>query len=55
MQLRLERLGRGLIGAVAGAIIVRDLLRQAKAAEMLVSDRGVRFGLIEDLLASMGS
>jgi exopolyphosphatase/guanosine-5'-triphosphate,3'-diphosphate pyrophosphatase len=36
---------------VAGAIIVRDLLRQANAAEMLVSDRGVRFGLIEDLLA----
>jgi len=40
---------------VAGAIIVRDLLRQAKAAEMVVSDRGVRFGLIEDLLAEVGS
>ena len=37
---------------VAGAIIVRDLLRQANATEMLVSDRGVRFGLIEDLLAT---
>lgn len=35
---------------VAGAVIARDLLRRAKAPEMLVSDRGVRFGLIEDLL-----
>jgi exopolyphosphatase / guanosine-5'-triphosphate,3'-diphosphate pyrophosphatase len=35
---------------IAGAIIVRDLLRRANATEMLVSDRGVRFGVIEDLL-----
>jgi exopolyphosphatase/guanosine-5'-triphosphate,3'-diphosphate pyrophosphatase len=34
---------------VAGAIIVRDLLRRSGAAEMVVSDRGVRFGLLEQL------
>jgi exopolyphosphatase / guanosine-5'-triphosphate,3'-diphosphate pyrophosphatase len=37
---------------VAGTILVRELLRRANAAELLVSDRGVRFGLIEDLLAA---
>jgi exopolyphosphatase/guanosine-5'-triphosphate,3'-diphosphate pyrophosphatase len=36
---------------VAGAIIVRDLLRRAGAAETIVSDRGVRFGLLEKLLS----
>jgi exopolyphosphatase / guanosine-5'-triphosphate,3'-diphosphate pyrophosphatase len=36
---------------VAGAIIVRDLLRRAGAASAIVSDRGVRFGLLERLLA----
>jgi exopolyphosphatase/guanosine-5'-triphosphate,3'-diphosphate pyrophosphatase len=35
---------------VAGASIVRELLRQAKASKSLVSDRGVRFGLLEQLL-----
>jgi exopolyphosphatase / guanosine-5'-triphosphate,3'-diphosphate pyrophosphatase len=35
---------------VAGAIIVRDLLRRAGALETVVSDRGVRFGLLEKLL-----
>jgi exopolyphosphatase/guanosine-5'-triphosphate,3'-diphosphate pyrophosphatase len=34
---------------VAGAIIVRDLLRRSGAREMVVSDRGVRFGLLEQL------
>jgi exopolyphosphatase / guanosine-5'-triphosphate,3'-diphosphate pyrophosphatase len=34
---------------VAGAIIVRDLLRRSGAPEMVVSDRGVRFGLLEQL------
>ena len=36
---------------VAGALIVRDLLRRAGAREMVVSDRGVRFGLLEALIA----
>jgi exopolyphosphatase/guanosine-5'-triphosphate,3'-diphosphate pyrophosphatase len=40
---------------VAGAIIVRDLVRHVKAREILVSDRGVRFGLVDDLLAEVGS
>jgi exopolyphosphatase / guanosine-5'-triphosphate,3'-diphosphate pyrophosphatase len=35
---------------VAGAIIVRDLLRRAGASSAVVSDRGVRFGLLEGLL-----
>jgi exopolyphosphatase/guanosine-5'-triphosphate,3'-diphosphate pyrophosphatase len=35
---------------VAGALIVQGVLRAAKAAKMLVSDRGVRFGLLEALL-----
>jgi exopolyphosphatase/guanosine-5'-triphosphate,3'-diphosphate pyrophosphatase len=37
---------------VAGAIIVRDLLRRAGAVETIVSDRGVRFGLLEKLLSA---
>ena len=37
---------------VAGAMIVRELLRSANASETLVSDRGVRFGLLEALLPS---
>lgn len=36
---------------VAGAIIVRDLLRRSGAPEMVVSDRGVRFGLLEQLFS----
>jgi exopolyphosphatase / guanosine-5'-triphosphate,3'-diphosphate pyrophosphatase len=36
---------------VAGALIVRELLRQAGASETIVSDRGVRFGLLEALSA----
>jgi exopolyphosphatase/guanosine-5'-triphosphate,3'-diphosphate pyrophosphatase len=35
---------------VAGALIVRDLLRRTGAASAVVSDRGVRFGLLENLL-----
>lgn len=35
---------------VAGALIVRDLMRRAGAVETVVSDRGVRFGLLEALL-----
>ena len=35
---------------VAGALIVRDLLRRAGAAETIVSDRGVRFGLLDALI-----
>jgi exopolyphosphatase/guanosine-5'-triphosphate,3'-diphosphate pyrophosphatase len=34
---------------VAGALIVRELLRRAGAAQTIVSDRGVRFGLLEML------
>lgn len=37
---------------VAGAIIVRDLLRRVGATETIVSDRGVRFGLLEQLLSA---
>jgi exopolyphosphatase/guanosine-5'-triphosphate,3'-diphosphate pyrophosphatase len=37
---------------VAGALIVRGILRRAGAAEAVVSDRGVRFGLLEALSAS---
>jgi exopolyphosphatase / guanosine-5'-triphosphate,3'-diphosphate pyrophosphatase len=35
---------------VAGAIIVREILRRAGAVDSVVSDRGVRFGLLEKLL-----
>ncbi len=35
---------------VAGAVIVREILRRAGAAQSFVSDRGVRFGLLEKLL-----
>jgi exopolyphosphatase / guanosine-5'-triphosphate,3'-diphosphate pyrophosphatase len=35
---------------VAGALIVRDLMRRSGASRMVVSDRGVRFGLLEQLL-----
>jgi exopolyphosphatase / guanosine-5'-triphosphate,3'-diphosphate pyrophosphatase len=37
---------------VAGALIVRDILRRAGAAQAVVSDRGVRFGLLEALGAA---
>ncbi|RYZ07217.1 MAG: Ppx/GppA family phosphatase [Myxococcales bacterium] len=37
---------------VAGALIVRELLRRAGAKETLVSDRGVRFGLLEALISA---
>lgn len=36
---------------VAGAVLAREILRWAGAAETLVSDRGVRWGLLEELLA----
>jgi exopolyphosphatase/guanosine-5'-triphosphate,3'-diphosphate pyrophosphatase len=35
---------------IAGAIIVRDVLRRSGAARLVVSDRGVRYGLLEQLL-----
>jgi len=38
---------------VAGALIVRSLLRRAGAAQAVVSDRGVRFGLLEGLQAAI--
>jgi exopolyphosphatase/guanosine-5'-triphosphate,3'-diphosphate pyrophosphatase len=37
---------------VAGALIVRDLLRRAGASQTIVSDRGVRFGLLEALICA---
>lgn len=37
---------------VAGALLVRELLRAAGAPQAVVSDRGVRFGLLEQLSAS---
>ncbi|MDF3067180.1 MAG: hypothetical protein K0R38_2781 [Polyangiaceae bacterium] len=37
---------------VAGALIVRELLRRADAKETLVSDRGVRFGLLEAIISA---
>ncbi len=37
---------------VAGALIVRDLLRRGGASRMVVSDRGVRFGLLEALISA---
>jgi exopolyphosphatase / guanosine-5'-triphosphate,3'-diphosphate pyrophosphatase len=36
---------------VAGVIIVREILRRTGVAASVVSDRGVRFGLLEKLLA----
>jgi exopolyphosphatase / guanosine-5'-triphosphate,3'-diphosphate pyrophosphatase len=38
---------------VVGALIVRDLLRRAGATETIVSDRGVRFGLLDALISGM--
>lgn len=35
---------------VAGALIARDLVRRAGASQLVVSDRGVRFGLLEGLI-----
>jgi exopolyphosphatase/guanosine-5'-triphosphate,3'-diphosphate pyrophosphatase len=37
---------------VAGALIVRDLLRRAGASQTTVSDRGVRFGLLAALASA---
>jgi exopolyphosphatase / guanosine-5'-triphosphate,3'-diphosphate pyrophosphatase len=37
---------------VAGALIVRELLRRVGATETIVSDRGVRFGLLDALLSA---
>ena len=37
---------------VVGALIVRDLLRRAGATQAIVSDRGVRFGLLEAMLSA---
>jgi exopolyphosphatase/guanosine-5'-triphosphate,3'-diphosphate pyrophosphatase len=37
---------------VAGALIVRDLLRSASASQTTVSDRGVRFGLLTALASA---
>lgn len=37
---------------VAGALIVRDLLRRAGASQTTVSDRGVRFGLLTALASA---
>jgi exopolyphosphatase/guanosine-5'-triphosphate,3'-diphosphate pyrophosphatase len=37
---------------VAGALIVRDLMRRVAAAQTIVSDRGVRFGLLEALISA---
>lgn len=37
---------------VAGAWIVRDLMRRVGAAQTIVSDRGVRFGLLEALFSA---
>lgn len=40
---------------VPGAYLVRNLLRRAGAASLVVSDRGVRFGLLEALTAARTS
>jgi exopolyphosphatase/guanosine-5'-triphosphate,3'-diphosphate pyrophosphatase len=40
---------------VAGALIVRELLRRAGATETVVSDRGVRFGLLDALSAGLNA
>jgi exopolyphosphatase/guanosine-5'-triphosphate,3'-diphosphate pyrophosphatase len=37
---------------VAGALIVRDLLRRVGATQTIVSDRGVRFGLLDALISA---
>jgi exopolyphosphatase / guanosine-5'-triphosphate,3'-diphosphate pyrophosphatase len=37
---------------VAGALIVRELMRRAGAAQAIVSDRGVRFGLLDALISA---
>lgn len=37
---------------VAGALIVREILRRAGATQLIVSDRGVRFGLLERLVTA---
>jgi exopolyphosphatase/guanosine-5'-triphosphate,3'-diphosphate pyrophosphatase len=37
---------------IAGALIVRELLRRAGASQTIVSDRGVRFGLLEALISA---
>lgn len=37
---------------VAGALIVRDLMRRVGASQTIVSDRGVRFGLLEALFSA---
>lgn len=37
---------------VAGAILCSELLAYAGASELIVSDRGVRFGLLQELIAS---
>ncbi len=37
---------------VAGALIVRQLMRRARATDIVVSDRGVRFGLLEALCST---
>ena len=36
---------------VAGALIVREVLRRAGASQLVVSDRGVRFGLLQGLIS----
>jgi exopolyphosphatase/guanosine-5'-triphosphate,3'-diphosphate pyrophosphatase len=40
---------------VVGSLIVRDLLRRAGATETVVSDRGVRFGLLDALCAGLNA
>ena len=40
---------------VAGSLIVRDLLRRAGATETVVSDRGVRFGLLDALCSGLNA
>jgi len=37
---------------LAGALILEGLARAAGAAEVLVSDRGIRWGLIYEILES---
>jgi exopolyphosphatase/guanosine-5'-triphosphate,3'-diphosphate pyrophosphatase len=37
---------------VAGALIARDLMRRVGATQTIVSDRGVRFGLLEALFSA---
>ena len=40
---------------VAGALIVRELLRRAGATQTIVSDRGVRFGLLDALCSALNA